>query len=226
MAYSLSLNTLLVLLLVSIVRAGDFSYLFDLIFTKPFYSSSDVKVKKDSYFASTDPVQANSAVESAFTCSSVYMNKFSWRWLISSSNCGSYQTVTMGLWVNFQSTLSQEVMKFGNSAFDKTTYIGKSTTEGTLDFDYIDDSGVLESPSFSFNVPLNSWIFLVMKWQGGETFIIMFGQEQMTRTRTNDYASPKGDGIGFGYDVKAYLYEFTWFYRAGISDPPFYGITL
>ncbi|CAG9319107.1 unnamed protein product [Blepharisma stoltei] len=70
---------------------------FDLIFTKAFYDSSDAKVKQDSSpnFASTDPAQVNSAVEPAFSCSSVYMNNFSWRWLIAGTPCG-YQYSYVG----------------------------------------------------------------------------------------------------------------------------------
>ncbi|CAG9319125.1 unnamed protein product [Blepharisma stoltei] len=98
MVYSLSLNTFLVLLLSSMVKSDTFTPCFDLIFTKPFYSSSDVKVKQDStHFANTSPAQANSDVEPAFSCSSVHMNNFSWRWLINFTPCGNYASLNQPL---------------------------------------------------------------------------------------------------------------------------------
>ncbi|CAG9319113.1 unnamed protein product [Blepharisma stoltei] len=72
MVLSPSLNIFLVLLLASIAKVDSFTYCFDLFFTKPFYDSSNVKVKQDdSHFASTDPVQANADVEPNISCSSV-----------------------------------------------------------------------------------------------------------------------------------------------------------
>ncbi|CAG9319112.1 unnamed protein product [Blepharisma stoltei] len=118
-------------------------------------------------------------------------------------------------------------MKFGNSAFNSKSYIAKSTTDGTLDFDYINSSGTSSTKSFSVNVPIKSWIFYIISFDSEDVYTTVLG-ENKNRWHVSGakYDKPASVVIGFGYGIKAFLYEINYFATFIISYSPLTSITL
>ncbi|CAG9319120.1 unnamed protein product [Blepharisma stoltei] len=58
-----------------------------------------------------------------------------------------------------------------------------------------------------------------MYWYNGLIHIVMFGQNSLIKTHNGGYSKPTGTvALGFGYGVRAYLYEISWFSRFTLSS--------
>ncbi|CAG9336356.1 unnamed protein product [Blepharisma stoltei] len=158
MVYSKLLNALVVLTLLSFAKG--FTLLGD--WTLRRLTADTITGIANLKNGGNPPITTDSSIDlgSLADCSSINLSGGqTWILIADVSSLIDASEYTFGFWINFESTISGRVFRFGNSI--GPFYSVSSRTDGTLKVAFGSASGVnYWTHDFSFTVPLNKWCFI------------------------------------------------------------------